>query len=64
MKQPHKQLAARTKKDHNVIYIVALGIAIIAIAAISSHFIPQSKKAQEKLKEIQIMQKIVQIDDI
>jgi hypothetical protein len=64
MKQAHKQLVARTKKDHNVVYVIALSIAIIAIAVISSHFIPQSKKAQEKLKEIQILQKIVEIDDI
>ncbi|MFA7298662.1 MAG: hypothetical protein WC010_03395 [Candidatus Absconditabacterales bacterium] len=63
-KQHHKNMMVWIKKDQNVIYIVAGVMAIIAIAAITSYFIPQSKKAQEQLRQYKILKKIVLIDDI
>jgi len=63
-KDHHKKMMIRIKKDQNILHIIALSIGIIAIAGISSHFIPQSRHAKENIREYEFLRKIIYIDDI
>lgn len=54
----------RIKHEKNIVYVLSLGIVIIWAGIVWGHYIPQSTRATENLKQYKILQKMSEIDDI